>query len=135
MCMRLRTPHLRPLPFVQGERRKGQTEYNANLVCERNESTVALTKALRSVMLVTQTAARLPSDQNLPLERCECELFLLLPSNFLGAPTRHAEVQTVGGSLVRRRLTVLIALLKNFFAALVERVAATVLHALKQRLH
>src|SRR5437762_2373238 len=35
VCIRLRTPHLRPLPFVQGERRKGQTEYNANLVCER----------------------------------------------------------------------------------------------------
>ena len=54
---------------------------------------------------------------------------------FLGAPTRHAEVQTVGGSLVRRRLTFLIALPKNSFAALVERVAATLLHALEQCLH
>ena len=61
--------------------------------------------------------------------------FLLLRANFLGAPTRHAEVQTIGGSLVRRRLTFPLALPKNFFAALVERVAATVLHALKQRLH
>ena len=134
MCMRLRTPHLRPLPFVQGERRKGQTEYNANLVCERNESTVALTKALRSVMLVTQMAARLPSDQNLPLERCECELFLLLPPSFAfsGAPPAREDFRS---SLVRRRLTFLVALLKNFFAALIERVAATVLHALEQCFH
>ncbi len=34
VCMRLRTPHLRPLPSVRGERRKGPTDYNANLVCE-----------------------------------------------------------------------------------------------------
>ena len=34
---------------------------------------------------------------------------------FLGAPTRHAEVQTVGGSLVRRRLTPIAA---AFHAAL-----------------
>jgi len=64
-------------------------------------------------------------------ERC----VLLLSSNFLGAPTRNAEVQTVGGSLVLRRLTFVIALPKDFFAALLERVAATILHACEQCLH
>ena len=64
-------------------------------------------------------------------ERC----VLLLPSNFLGAPTRNAEVQTVGGSLVRTRLTFLIALPKKVFAALLERVATAILQALEQGLH
>ena len=64
-------------------------------------------------------------------ERC----VLLLPSNFLGVRARNAEVQTAGGSLVRRRLAFLIALPKNSFAALIERVAATLLQALEQRLH
>jgi len=34
------------------------------------------------------------SDQKLSVEKWKSEGFLLLPSNFLGAPTRHAEVQT-----------------------------------------
>jgi hypothetical protein len=62
-------------------------------------------------------------------ERC----VLLLSSNFVfpGAPTRNAEVQTVGGSLVRRRLSFLAMLPKNFVAALIESVATTILHALE----
>ena len=35
--------------------------------------------------------------------------FLLLRSSFLGSPARHTEVQTVGGSLVRWRLTFVVA--------------------------
>jgi hypothetical protein len=34
------------------------------------------------------------SDQKLPVKKWIRKGFLLLPSNFLGAPTRHAEVQT-----------------------------------------
>ena len=137
------TSVLSPCPRGEAERpgRLQRSRVDAQTVepggerADMNGPTVRLIPACRSVMLVTQTAARLPSDQNLPLERWECELFLLLPANFLGAPTRNAEVQTVGGSLVRRRLTFLIALPKNFFAALVERVAATILHAFEQCLH
>jgi hypothetical protein len=34
------------------------------------------------------------SDRKLPVEKWIRKGFLLLPSNFLGAPARHAEVQT-----------------------------------------
>jgi hypothetical protein len=50
---------------------------------------LSIKKISASVLLVI-------SDQNLPVEKWESEGFLLLPSSvvFLGAPTRHAEVQT-----------------------------------------
>ena len=69
------------------------------------------TTALRPVMFVTQTAARLPSDQNFCWKdgSSNCSYFFLL--------------------------TFPATLPKNFFTALIERVAATVLHTLEQRLH
>jgi hypothetical protein len=58
------------------------------------------------------------SDQKLPVEKWESKgsHFFLLTS--LRAPTRHAEVQTVGGSLVRRTLLSVFCLLSSVFCLL-----------------
>jgi len=60
--------------------------------------------------------------------------FLLEPVRLCFSSSRPAR-ECFRSSPVRRQLTFLATLPKNFFAALIERVAATVLHALEQCFH
>ena len=102
-----------PLTFVLSpvsQGRGGKAQPSTTRISCVSQSTVALTNACRSVMLVTNRP-RLPSDQNFCWKdgSSNCSYFFLLTS-----PA---------------------TLPKKLFAALLECAAATVLHALEQCLH